>query len=174
MSPTTYKSALHPDYIKKLYKTYKGHQGVARQRNIDFNFTFDEWLDVWIASGHLSERGRKRGQYVMARYNDIGPYEASNVRIITTGENLREGNNSAAAKSAASKEAMNRPGVRAKRSAAAKAANARPEVRAKHCKRIQTPDGVFESRIAAAEHYRVSIPTVHRRIRKHPDKYFYI
>jgi hypothetical protein len=52
--------------------------------------TFDQWLNVWAASGHLEERGRKRGQYVMARPGDLGAYEVGNIKITVCGDNLRE------------------------------------------------------------------------------------
>jgi hypothetical protein len=42
----------------------------------------EEWLDMWITSGHYHERGVKRDQYVMARKGpDIGPYSVDNVVI---------------------------------------------------------------------------------------------
>jgi hypothetical protein len=59
----------------------------AKYRGIAFLFTFEEWLQVWTDSGHLHERGSRRGQYVMARYGDVGPYSKDNVKIITAEEN---------------------------------------------------------------------------------------
>lgn len=49
----------------------------ARNRSIDFDFTFDQWLDWW--GDDIHNRGCKKGQLVMARKNDVGPYNASNV-----------------------------------------------------------------------------------------------
>lgn len=56
---------------------------------IEFKLTFEEWLRIWIDSGHLHERGRKKGQYVMSRKNDIGHYEVGNVFIQLCSENNR-------------------------------------------------------------------------------------
>ncbi len=54
----------------------------ARQRGIEWLFTFDEWLEVWTSSGHYSERGRGPGCYQMARFGDCGPYAPWNVAIV--------------------------------------------------------------------------------------------
>lgn len=72
---------------------YLFHQRAARQRGIPFLLTFEEWLAIWQASGKWEERGRRKGQYVMARTGDVGPYAADNVRICTVGENVSEAMN---------------------------------------------------------------------------------
>jgi hypothetical protein len=59
-------------------------------RGILFLLTFEKWLKIWVDSGHLSDRGRRKGQYCMARFGDIGPYATNNVRIITNTENNAE------------------------------------------------------------------------------------
>src|SRR5262245_12641508 len=53
----------------------------AKQRGISWELDFWSWLKIWEASGHLEERGRRRGQFQMCRFEDIGPYASSNVRI---------------------------------------------------------------------------------------------
>lgn len=58
---------------------------------IEFRLTFDEWITWWHNTGHYAERGNKRGQYVMARKNDLGHYELGNIECKTVGENIREG-----------------------------------------------------------------------------------
>ncbi len=75
---------------RKLAQAYCMQKHDAKRRNIQFELSFDEWMKVWEDSGHLLERGRKRGQYVMARFGDSGPYAVWNVKIIKTEENLRE------------------------------------------------------------------------------------
>ena len=62
----------------------------AEKRGIDWLFTFDSWNDLWQKSGHYHEMGNKKGQYCMARNGDAGPYSVSNVRITTTEDNHRE------------------------------------------------------------------------------------
>lgn len=64
-----------------------------RDRNGDevrMRMDFEEWLWVWIESGHLHERGLGANKYCMSRKNDIGHYELGNVRIVTNRENGQE------------------------------------------------------------------------------------
>ena len=84
------------DEIKKLKNAFYSQRCSARNRvdrngnPIEFRLTFEEWLRIWLESGHLNERGRLPHQYVMSRYNDIGHYEIGNVCIKTFSENRRE------------------------------------------------------------------------------------
>jgi hypothetical protein len=68
-----------------------GHAKRAARRGIPFLLTYSEWLRIWIDSGHLDERGPYRGQYVMARFGDKGPYAVGNVKIVTVEANVSEG-----------------------------------------------------------------------------------
>jgi len=64
----------------------------AKTRGIEFNFTFEEWCSWWEANlgpDWPVKRGRKLGQYVMARKGDSGPYRADNVLCITAQENVK-------------------------------------------------------------------------------------
>lgn len=70
---------------------YCGHIVNARNAGIDFQLTFKQWWAIWCFSGHWHERGRHRGQYVMARTGDIGPYAVGNVKIILHEINSAEG-----------------------------------------------------------------------------------
>lgn len=72
---------------KSLYRRQKDH---ARSRNIQFLLTYEEWLKIWLDSGHFHERGRQKGQYCMARLGDKGPYAVGNVKIILHQDNNRE------------------------------------------------------------------------------------
>ena len=78
---------LHDYDVKSRYWQ---HMNNAKRRGIDFNMTYEEWLFVWLSSGHFHERGKGREQYVMARYGDTGPYEVGNVKIIPNHENCSE------------------------------------------------------------------------------------
>jgi len=60
----------------------------ARRRNIPFLFTYEQWLEVW--GDKITQRGRGKGKYCMARNNDTGPYSIDNVKIIPFEENNRE------------------------------------------------------------------------------------
>lgn len=77
--------------LKRARKAYSGQQSVAKRRDIDWQFTFETWLQWWLDSGHWHERGRKRGKYVMARIGDVGPYAANNVFACLHDDNVRQG-----------------------------------------------------------------------------------
>jgi len=67
---------------KKLEKAFRKQKYQAeKKRNIEFRLTFDQWLDIWEKSGHLEERGRRKGEFVMSRNGDDGAYEIGNVFI---------------------------------------------------------------------------------------------
>src|SRR5690606_37018971 len=73
------------DYLtlNKLRRAFYSQRWLAiNRRNIEWDLTFDDWLVIWVKSGHLAQRGIKRGQYVMARKGDVGPYSKNNVKII--------------------------------------------------------------------------------------------
>ena len=83
----------------KIYERwYKAQRHGARQRDIGFELSFSQWLRIWKNSGQLHNRGAKRGQYVMARYRDRGPYKVGNVKIITAEANGSEKRHTAAHK----------------------------------------------------------------------------
>jgi hypothetical protein len=74
------------------WRKYKIQFDRARQRGIEWRLTFEEWCEVWRESGRWEQRGRHRGQYVMARFGDVGPYERGNIKICPVGENVGESN----------------------------------------------------------------------------------
>ena len=78
----------------RLKYTVQKYNALNR-RNIGWEFTFEEWLQVWLNSCHWNNRGRETGQYVMARFNDSGPYSKDNVEIITTADNVKAATNRA-------------------------------------------------------------------------------
>ncbi len=59
-------------------------------RPIRVTMTFEEWLQVWTASGKLNLRGRGRGKFCMARKDDLGDYAVGNVEIRSHEDNCRE------------------------------------------------------------------------------------
>ncbi len=81
----------------KEYKKYKAHFHNAKKRQIEFYFTFEEWVLWWennLGIDWLQKRGRKCGQYVMARKGDKGPYHPDNVECITcTNNNIDQARN---------------------------------------------------------------------------------
>lgn len=75
----------------EICNKYHNHKARAKRRNIEWQFTLDSWIECWGAD--IEKRGRNKGQLVMARYNDQGPYHPDNVRKITTEENTLEARN---------------------------------------------------------------------------------
>lgn len=71
--------------IKKAYIQQKGD---AKKRGIEFKLTFEEFSNWW--GDDFQHRGVGSNKLVMARYNDIGAYELSNIKKITFGDNSRE------------------------------------------------------------------------------------
>lgn len=61
------------------YRRYTCHRANAKQRGIAFEIEYADWLQWWKDTGHYHERGNKRGQYVMGRIGDVGPYKIGNI-----------------------------------------------------------------------------------------------
>ncbi|KAB2970315.1 hypothetical protein [Zoogloea sp.] len=78
------------DLYESLLDAYKAQRNTAKTRGISFDLSFDEWLNVWLSSGRLTERGKGKDRYCMSRINDEGAYEVSNVFIQTFGGNIAE------------------------------------------------------------------------------------
>lgn len=73
-------------------RAYQIQKSNARTRGVEFALTFDEWKELWIASGKWGERGRGSEKYCMCRTGDTGPYAVGNVYIDTNHKNLSDGN----------------------------------------------------------------------------------
>jgi hypothetical protein len=78
------------DAANQERRAYSRQKRGAKRRGILWLFTFEEWREVWQTSGKWEQRGPRKGQYVMARYSDAGPYSRDNTRICTTSENCQE------------------------------------------------------------------------------------
>lgn len=82
--------------IRTEYDKYLGHAHRTRTRKdrlgnkILFLLTFEDWKQIWDESGQAENRGTRRGQYCMARFDDLGHYEVGNVKIQLSSENLRD------------------------------------------------------------------------------------
>src|SRR3954454_3882775 len=66
----------------QIHRAYRTQRVQARQRGVEWQLEYWEWLQIWQDSGHLEERGPHCGQWVMARNGDVGPYSAGNVKIV--------------------------------------------------------------------------------------------
>ena len=71
-------------------RKWQNHKDNAPYRNAKFLMSFEEWMKVWFDSGHAHERGRGKGKFCMARFNDAGDYVVGNVKIISFEENEAE------------------------------------------------------------------------------------
>lgn len=84
------------EYYQNWWKSPRGryhrHIANAKLRGVVFRLTFDEWWSIWEASGRWDQRGRGRGQYVMARTGDQGAYELGSIKICLVAENVGESN----------------------------------------------------------------------------------
>jgi len=75
---------------RKTSMKYHTHKSGAKARGIPFLLSKEEWWDIWQKSGKWDQRGNKRGQYVMSRYGDQGPYAIGNVFIQPQVNNISE------------------------------------------------------------------------------------
>lgn len=78
------------EYIKAKHKMHTQRWHAIKNRNLNWEFTDDQWFQMWFESGKWLERGTSKGKYCMCRYNDVGPYSITNVKIDLHGQNTRE------------------------------------------------------------------------------------
>jgi hypothetical protein len=78
-------------YVDPLRKAFREQQRNAARRGIEWQLDYSDWLRIWQESGHLHERGRGRGLWVMARPGDTGPYAVGNVLILLNEDNVSLG-----------------------------------------------------------------------------------
>ena len=90
MAYVPYEKTKKYDNTPRRLFTKQRYQAI--QRGIEWNLSFDEWLAIW--GDKLSQRGRGRGQLVMARIEDTGPYAVWNVYLEKAELNTRSRNHS--------------------------------------------------------------------------------
>lgn len=129
-----------------LKDKYRNAKRCAQERNIEWHFTYDTWIEWW--GDDIVNRGTKKGQLVMARYGDKGPYHPDNVRKATKHENNTEAHLG---------KIKHGAGINFKRA-----------------KQIQTPIGKFPSRTAAAMEYKVSTTTMQIWLKVKPNDFYYV
>lgn len=74
-------------YIRSPKGCYARHKDNAKRRGIAWEFTFATWWAKWERSEKWDKRGNKKGQYVMARISDSGPYATDNTHIVRSEAN---------------------------------------------------------------------------------------
>jgi len=77
-----------PNAVSRL--KYHRHKAQAKYRNIDFDFTWEDWHRWWLSHGinkndHDPRRGADR--LCMARHGDEGGYNPHNVYLCTVAQN---------------------------------------------------------------------------------------
>ena len=133
------------------YKRYYEQTKKVESRNIEWQFTFETWLDWWGDDLHL--RGNRKDDLCMCRYQDSGPYHPDNCYKDTMANNSRD-------------KFKHKPMSAEHR---AKIKTRLSEVRSKP---IKTDQGVFKSIQVAADSLGVHRATIKNRIKA--GKYSYI
>lgn len=75
----------------RALQAYGDQKRNAKRRGHTFDLTFAEWQWLWLSSGHWEKRGTGKGQYVMSRKGDKGPYAVGNVFFQRTEDNVAQG-----------------------------------------------------------------------------------
>lgn len=75
------------EYFSKKHQRWKdenpkkyaflGQRHTSKQRGVEFNLTFAEWVAFWGDDFHL--RGIRNENLQMCRYGDVGAYEVGNI-----------------------------------------------------------------------------------------------
>jgi len=84
---TSYFVEKHATWKQKNPKKYAylGQRHTSKQRGIEFNLTFEEFVEFW--GNDFERRGTGYGQLQMGRYGDVGAYEVGNIYMVTKEEN---------------------------------------------------------------------------------------
>lgn len=75
-------------YIK--YRMAAKHAAI---RGIEWQFTYEQWVAWWerhLGPKWLEKRGPRKGQYIMGRKGDEGPYHSDNVYCVTAEGNVSD------------------------------------------------------------------------------------
>jgi hypothetical protein len=92
----TETAALNPELMieatRRLNRRFIQQRANAKNRGISWCLSFDQWRDWWLSTGHVDERGRERGQWVMGRPYDSGPYELGNLLCLRAEDNVSQQN----------------------------------------------------------------------------------
>jgi len=124
---------------------YREHRKGAKNRNVPFLLTFDEWYNWWLHHGvdRNIPRQNNGSTLCMCRTGDIGPYSLSNIYCATKSQNNIDAH-------------KNNP------------------TRGGHTKSIQTPRGIFRSKTEAASRLGVHTTTISSWLVKKPTEYYYL
>lgn len=182
--------------LKRAKSKYNMQKAMCKNRidqlgnPIEMRLTFEEWINIWLSSGHWHERGNKKGCWLMSRYNDLGHYEVGNVEIKTKEANSIETcksshwqTNITVARQQASQDPVSR--ANKKRAAQKRSATNSWKVNHKianqkaHGKPISCDGVIYASlRLAgnaiAPSHINHKGSWIGNQIKKFPERFFYI
>ena len=83
--PHTWK--IGPDPVRHArYFIWLQQRNQARFRKETWDLTFDQWLEVW--GEMILQRGRKKNDYCMTRWDPEGPWDSKNAYIIKRGHHI--------------------------------------------------------------------------------------
>ena len=151
-------------FKNKAYEQFYSQRASACSRidcqgnPIEFNLTFDEWFKIWQDSGKYKQRGVRKGQYCMSRYNDIGNYEIGNVFIQPIQQNT--------------KDALN-AGIFGNKNIPHKT-DTKKKIGIANGRQVRTPIGIFHSLKEAGRSLKITGEAVAHRIKTKPQEYQYI
>lgn len=156
----------------EYYQKYEKQKGSVRNRvdkngdKIDFKLSFEQWMDIWQSSGKLNERGSKKGQYCMSRYNDIGHYEVGNVFIQRIEDNISQAHKGKIGPlkgEQRSKEFGEK--IRQTKIGKSRPRSVIDALIIANSKSVKTPDGIFSSLKEAGKFYNLTPEAIGYRIK---------
>lgn len=169
---------LTPTQIARLKQKFRNQRQSTVNRidksgkPIIFKLTFEEWLDLWVTSGHLDKMGRNAGCYVMSRRNDLGNYEMGNVFIQPVEQNISEGHRGIPKNRG---DYTLRKGTKHSQATRDKMRQDRKGHKyQKPNTPIMTPTGEFSCVKEAAEYLGIRPEAIHYYKRKYPTEWYYI
>lgn len=167
---------------EKQKKAYYAQYTRAQARGIEWNFTFETWLDWW--GNDYQYRGRTKGKLVMARCGDQGPYSIDNCIKLTCGENVSQaqtGKTLSQLQRNILKQFAGRKSSEAYQKSAIKQTgkikhniNSKEQIGKAQRKQIKTPWGIFNSLKEAAADNNISPQRLNGWIKQNPTEYQYL
>lgn len=168
---------LTKEQLSQLKRKYRFQINNCKNRTdalgnpIQMKLTFDEWLDIWIQSGHIFDIGNTQGKYVMSRYNDIGNYEVGNVAIIPCGENVRQAHRGVPK----NRGTTINQGIKRTDEVKQRISDAHKGLKnQKMFTPIMTPYGRFNTIQEAADYLGIRPEAIHYHKRKYPNEWYYV
>ena len=71
--------------LREHFDTFQANAESAARRGLGWELTFQQWLELW--ADRIHERGPYKGQYVLCRKNDLGPYAVGNCYVASKSHN---------------------------------------------------------------------------------------